>query len=144
MAISFESTGHPLKRQRSDSSGNYDKVKRQNVQADEPLPALATLGQCEASQVTTCTFETHGILLSSNAKPVESPGSSWDPSQLASEVNKPDYFDDTDLDQYWDELDESSDMTVSGIRTFQKDDTDIVELEESNEDAFTELLDEAS
>lgn len=144
MSISLELTGHPPKRQRSDSSESYDKVKRQNVQVDEPLPALAILGQCQVSQVTTCAFETHAFLQSSNARPVESPGCSWNPSQQASEVNKSDYFDDSDLDQYLDELDESSNKALSETQACQKDGTDIIELEESDEDAFTELLDEAS
>lgn len=144
LSISLELTGHPPKRQGSDSSESYDKVKRQNVRVDEPLPALAILDQCEASQVTTCTFETHAILQSSNARPVESPGSSWDPSQRASQVNKSDYFDDSDLDQYLDELDESTDKMLSEFQACQKGDTDIIELEDSDEDASTELLDEAS
>ncbi|RSL85073.1 hypothetical protein CDV31_016619 [Fusarium ambrosium] len=137
-------TEHPPKRQRSDSSDSYDKVKRQNVQVDEPLEALATFGQCEASQVTTCTFETNAVLQSSNARLVESSGSSWDPSQQASEVNTSDYFgDDSDLDQYLDELDETADNILSVVQTCQNGDTDI-DLNESDDIAFTELLDEAS
>lgn len=145
MSISLGSTEHPPKRQRSDSSDSHDKVKRQNVQVDEPLEALATFGQCEASQVTTCTSETHAVLQSSNTRLVESLGSSWDPSQQASEVNKSDYFDDdSDLDQYLDELDETTDKTLPVTQTCQNGDAVIIELNELDYDAFTELLDEAS
>jgi uncharacterized protein YcnI len=59
-------------------------------------------------------------------------------------VNKSDYFDDSDLDQYLDELDESTDKMLSEFQACQKGDTDIIELEDSDEDASTELLDEAS
>lgn len=144
LSISLGLTGHPPKRQRSDSSESYDKVKRQNVQVNEPLQALAIPGQREASQATTCTFEAQAILQSSNARPVESPGSSWDPSQQASQVNKSDYFDDSGLDQYLDELNESTDRTIFQFRACQKGGTDIIEPEDSDEDAITELLDEAS
>ncbi|RSL47720.1 hypothetical protein CEP54_013259 [Fusarium duplospermum] len=145
MPISLGLTQHPPKRQRSDSSDGYDKVKRQNVQVDESLETLATFGQCEASQVTTCTSQTHAVLQSSNARLVESSGSSWDPSQQASEVNKSDYFDDdSDLDQHLGELDETADKTLPLIQTCQNGDAVIIELNELDYDAFTELLDEAS
>ncbi|KAM0439625.1 hypothetical protein ACHAPT_000717 [Fusarium lateritium] len=140
----LESTRRPPKRQRSDSSESYSKVKRQNVQVDEPLPALDIFDQCEDSQVTAYTFETHAILQSSNVRPAESLRSSWDPSPPAPEDAKSDCFDDPDLDQYLDELDESADMALSGMQACQKGDTEIVDLEDSDSDAFTELLDEAS
>ncbi|KAF4460763.1 hypothetical protein FALBO_12443 [Fusarium albosuccineum] len=139
-----ESTGPAFKRRRSHSSQDSHKTKRQNAMVAQALLTPITLVNSAASQMTTRTFGTPGVFQSSHERVIKSPSSSWDPSPPASQKTLLDCFNDFEMDPYIEDLDDAMNTTVPETLASQGDEKYTFSLEEPDEDALAELLDEAS